>query len=42
MIGTTAAVLEGLTVGQDAPVGAGACVTRDVAGATTVKGVPAR
>ncbi|MET8373491.1 NeuD/PglB/VioB family sugar acetyltransferase [Micromonospora profundi] len=42
MIGTTAAVLQGRTVGRDATVGAGAVVTRDVAAATTVKGAPAR
>ncbi|WP_329019992.1 acetyltransferase [Micromonospora rifamycinica] len=42
MVGTTAAVLPGLTVGRDAVVGAGACVTRDVAAGTVVTGVPAR
>lgn len=42
LIGTTAAVLQGLTVGARSIVGAGACVVRDVPPATVVKGVPAR
>ncbi|MEH1101413.1 acetyltransferase [Micromonospora sp. CPCC 205561] len=42
MVGTTAAVLQGITVGRDATVGAGACVVRDVPEAVVVKGVPAR
>ncbi|WCN83510.1 acetyltransferase [Micromonospora sp. LH3U1] len=42
MVGTTAAVLPRLTVGRDATVGAGACVTHDVAGGVVVMGVPAR
>ena len=42
LIGTTACVLQGLRVGADATVGAGACVTRDIEAKSTVKGVPAR
>jgi acetyltransferase-like isoleucine patch superfamily enzyme len=42
MIGTTAAVLQGLRIGRDATVGAGACVVRDVPAGTVVKGIPAR
>jgi acetyltransferase-like isoleucine patch superfamily enzyme len=42
LIGTTAAVLQGLSVGAGATVGAGACVVRPVPGDTVVKGVPAR
>lgn len=42
LVGTTAAVLQGLTIGAGATVGAGACVVRQVAARTTVKGVPAR
>ncbi len=42
LIGTTAAVLQGLRVGRDATVGAGACVVRDVPAGAVVKGVPAR
>ncbi|WP_307871637.1 acetyltransferase [Micromonospora sp. U21] len=42
LIGTTAAVLQGLTVGRDSVVGAGACVVRDVHEGAVVKGVPAR
>ncbi|MEN3610767.1 acetyltransferase [Plantactinospora sp. ZYX-F-223] len=42
LVGTTAAVLQGLRVGRDATVGAGACVVRDVPAGTVVKGVPAR
>jgi sugar O-acyltransferase (sialic acid O-acetyltransferase NeuD family) len=41
LIGTTAAVLQGLRVGRDSTVGAGACVVRDVADRAVVKGVPA-
>ncbi|MDZ5447618.1 acetyltransferase [Micromonospora sp. 4G57] len=42
LIGTTAAVLQGLRVGADATVGAGACVVRDVPPGSVVMGVPAR
>jgi sugar O-acyltransferase (sialic acid O-acetyltransferase NeuD family) len=42
MIGTKSAILPGLTIGPNAVVGACACVVRDVADGTTVKGVPAR
>jgi sugar O-acyltransferase (sialic acid O-acetyltransferase NeuD family) len=42
LIGTTAAVLQGLRVGSGAVVGAGACVVRDVPAGAIVKGVPAR
>ncbi|MGC4767568.1 acetyltransferase [Micromonospora sp. DT44] len=42
LVGTTAAILPKLTVGRDATVGAGACVTRDVPPGVVVTGVPAR
>ena len=42
MIGANAVVLQGLSVGPGATVGAGACVVRDVPADVTVKGVPAR
>ena len=42
LIGAGAVVLQGLTVGTGATVGAAACVTRDVPTGATVKGVPAR
>ena len=42
LIATTAAVLQGLRVGADSTVGAGACVVRDVPPRVVVKGVPAR
>ena len=42
LVGTTAAVLQGLRIGRDSTVGAGACVVRDVPDQVTVKGVPAR
>jgi acetyltransferase-like isoleucine patch superfamily enzyme len=41
-IGAGAHVLQGVTIGADAVVGAGAVVTRDVPAATLVAGVPAR
>lgn len=42
LIGTHAAILQGLNVGRGAVVGAGAVVVRDVPADTTVVGVPAR
>jgi acetyltransferase-like isoleucine patch superfamily enzyme len=42
MIGANAIVLQGLKVGDDAKVGAGAVVTHSVDPDTTVMGVPAR
>ena len=41
-IGSGATVLGGVTIGRDALIGAGAVVTRDVADAEVVAGVPAR
>ena len=41
-IGSGAAILCGVTIGEDALIGAGAVVTRDVADGETVAGVPAR
>jgi acetyltransferase-like isoleucine patch superfamily enzyme len=41
-IGSGAAILCGVTIGEGAMVGAGAVVTRDVAPGETVVGVPAR
>ena len=41
-IGSGATILCGVTIGEDALVGAGAVVTRDVARGETVAGVPAR
>ena len=41
-IGSAAVILCGVTIGEDAMVGAGAVVTRDVAPGETVAGVPAR
>ena len=41
-IGALAVILPGVTMGDDAIVGAGAIVTRDVAPGTTVVGNPAR
>jgi acetyltransferase-like isoleucine patch superfamily enzyme len=41
-IGSGAVILGGVRLGDDAIVGAGAVVSRDVAEGTTVRGVPAR
>jgi len=41
-IGSGAVILCGVTIGENAMVGAGAVVTRDVKAGTTVYGVPAR
>jgi acetyltransferase-like isoleucine patch superfamily enzyme len=41
-IGSGATILCGITIGEEAMVGAGAVVTRDVAPGETVVGVPAR
>src|SRR5918995_866068 len=41
-IGSGATILCGVTIGEDAMIGAGAVVTRDVAPGATVAGVPAR
>jgi acetyltransferase-like isoleucine patch superfamily enzyme len=41
-IGAAAVVLQGVTIGDDAVVGAGAVVTRDVPPATLVAGAPAQ
>jgi acetyltransferase-like isoleucine patch superfamily enzyme len=41
-IGSGAAILCGITIGERALVGAGAVVTKDVAAGATVAGVPAR
>jgi UDP-2-acetamido-3-amino-2,3-dideoxy-glucuronate N-acetyltransferase len=41
-IGSGAVILGGVTIGEDALVGAGAVVRRDVGGGATVAGVPAR
>ncbi len=41
-IGGGAIILPGITVGDDAIIGAGSVVTRDVAGGATVAGNPAR
>ena len=42
MLGTHSAVLQNLTIGASAIVGAGSCVVSSVPADTTVKGVPAR
>ena len=41
-IGAAAVILQGVTIGEDAVVGAGSVVTHDVAPATLVAGSPAR
>lgn len=41
-IGSNATILPGITIGENAIVGAGAVVTRDVAAGTLVAGVPAK
>lgn len=41
-VGSNATILQGVTIGDNAVVGAGAVVTRDVAPGTVVAGVPAR
>jgi acetyltransferase-like isoleucine patch superfamily enzyme len=41
-IGTGAVIICGITIGENALVGAGAVVTKDVPDGATVAGVPAR
>jgi serine acetyltransferase len=41
-VGSGARILGGLTIGDDAVIGAGAVVTKDVPAGVTVVGVPAR
>ncbi|HIT97665.1 MAG TPA: sugar O-acetyltransferase [Candidatus Merdimorpha stercoravium] len=41
-VGSNATILQGVTIGENAIVGAGAVVTRDVAANTVVGGVPAK
>jgi maltose O-acetyltransferase len=41
-LGTGSVILSGITIGDNAIVGAGAVVTKDVPAGVTVKGVPAK
>ena len=41
-VGSNSTILQGVTIGDNAVVGAGAVVTKDVAADTVVGGVPAR
>jgi acetyltransferase-like isoleucine patch superfamily enzyme len=42
LVGAQSCILQCLTIGRGAIVGAAACVVRDVPAGATVKGVPAR
>ncbi|APF17779.1 sugar O-acyltransferase, sialic acid O-acetyltransferase NeuD family [Caldithrix abyssi DSM 13497] len=42
LVGTGAQILQYLTIGENATIGAGACVTKDVLPNTTVVGIPAK
>ena len=42
LVGAGAVILQGLQIGESAIIGASSCVTKDVPGRSTVKGVPAR
>ena len=42
LVGAGSVILQQLSIGESALIGAGACVTRPIANATTVIGVPAR
>nr|WP_319490756.1 DapH/DapD/GlmU-related protein [uncultured Desulfobacter sp.] len=41
-MGSNATILQGVTIGDDAIIAAGAAVTKDVASGTIVGGVPAK
>ncbi len=41
-VGSNATILQGVTIGDDAIIAAGAAVTKDVASGTIVGGVPAK